>query len=82
MHNGGTTIAPNSSLEPVMNETYDLIVIGAGMAGIAAAKKGATHGWRVAIIDSLPMAGHVRYEVAIRRKSCGVEPKSSTAPGS
>jgi len=57
MHNGGTTIAPNSSLEPVMNETYDLIVIGAGMAGIAAAKKGATHGWRVAIIDSLPYGG-------------------------
>ncbi|WP_434812403.1 dihydrolipoyl dehydrogenase family protein [Microbacterium sp. bgisy189] len=40
-----------------MNETYDLIVIGAGMAGIAAAKKCATHGWRVAIVDSLPYGG-------------------------
>ncbi|MDJ0334568.1 NAD(P)/FAD-dependent oxidoreductase [Salinibacterium sp. G-O1] len=40
-----------------MSGTYDLIVIGAGMAGIAAAKKGAAHGWRVAIVDSLPYGG-------------------------
>ncbi|MBX3309729.1 MAG: NAD(P)/FAD-dependent oxidoreductase [Cryobacterium sp.] len=40
-----------------MNKPYDLIVIGAGMAGIAAANKCATEGWRVAIVDSLPYGG-------------------------
>ena len=38
-------------------EIYDLIVIGAGMAGISAAQKGAANGWRVAIVDSLPYGG-------------------------
>ena len=38
-------------------ETYDLIVIGAGMAGAAAAEKCATAGWRVAIVDDLPYGG-------------------------
>jgi glutathione reductase (NADPH) len=42
---------------PIIKETYDLIVIGAGMAGIAAAKKCATRGWRVGIVDSLPYGG-------------------------
>ena len=32
-----------------MSRTYDLIVIGAGMAGVAAANKCAAQGWRVAI---------------------------------
>lgn len=40
-----------------MSGMYDLIVIGAGMAGIAAAKKCATHGWRIAVVDSLPYGG-------------------------
>jgi len=40
-----------------MSESYDLIVIGAGMAGVAAATKCATEGWRVAIVDSLPYGG-------------------------
>ncbi|HMM83494.1 MAG TPA: NAD(P)/FAD-dependent oxidoreductase [Terrimesophilobacter sp.] len=40
-----------------MNKPYDLIVIGAGMAGIAGANKCATEGWRVAIVDSLPYGG-------------------------
>ncbi len=40
-----------------MSESYDLIVIGAGMAGVAAANKCATEGWRVAIVDSLPYGG-------------------------
>ncbi|WP_279536481.1 FAD-dependent oxidoreductase [Nesterenkonia salmonea] len=38
-------------------EKYGLIVIGAGMAGIAAATKCASQGWRVAIVDSLPYGG-------------------------
>lgn len=42
---------------PEMPETYDLIVIGAGMAGVAAAKKCASEGWRVAIVDELPYGG-------------------------
>lgn len=40
-----------------MNETYDLIVIGAGMAGVAAANKCGAAGWRVAIVDALPYGG-------------------------
>ena len=40
-----------------MSRTHDLIVIGAGMAGIAAANKCAAEGWRVAIVDSLPYGG-------------------------
>ena len=40
-----------------MTETYDLIVIGAGMAGVAAANKCAAAGWRVAIVDALPYGG-------------------------
>lgn len=37
--------------------TYDLIVIGAGMAGVAAAAKCAWQGWSAAIIDELPCGG-------------------------
>ena len=40
-----------------MTDTLDLIVIGAGMAGIAAAKKCAKAGWSVAIVDELPYGG-------------------------
>jgi len=38
-------------------KTYDLIVIGAGMAGVAAANKCGAAGWSVAIVDSLPYGG-------------------------
>ncbi|QYF89156.1 NAD(P)/FAD-dependent oxidoreductase [Arthrobacter sp. PAMC25284] len=40
-----------------MSESYDLLVIGAGMAGSAAASKCAAAGWRVAIVDALPYGG-------------------------
>jgi glutathione reductase (NADPH) len=40
-----------------MTKRYDLIVIGAGMAGVSAANKCAARGWEVAIIDSLPYGG-------------------------
>lgn len=40
-----------------MSKGYDLIVIGAGMAGNAAANKCAAQGWRVAIVDALPYGG-------------------------
>ena len=40
-----------------MSMKFDLIVIGAGMAGAAAANKCASQGWRVAIVDSLPYGG-------------------------
>ena len=36
---------------------YDLVVIGAGMAGVNAANKCAAAGWRVAIVDELPYGG-------------------------
>jgi glutathione reductase (NADPH) len=40
-----------------MSEHFDLIVIGAGMAGVAAANKCAAQAWRVAIVDELPYGG-------------------------
>ena len=40
-----------------MSDTFDLVVIGAGMAGIAAANKCAAQGWRVGIVDELPYGG-------------------------
>ena len=40
-----------------MSQDYDLIVIGAGMAGVAAANKCGAAGWRVAIVDALPYGG-------------------------
>ncbi|WP_300039078.1 NAD(P)/FAD-dependent oxidoreductase [uncultured Roseobacter sp.] len=40
-----------------MSNMYDLIVIGAGMAGVAAANKCGAAGWHVAIVDALPYGG-------------------------
>lgn len=40
-----------------MADPYDLIVIGAGMAGVNAANKCGAAGWRVAIVDELPYGG-------------------------
>ena len=40
-----------------MTRSYDLIVIGAGMAGVSAANKCASQGWNVAIVDALPYGG-------------------------
>jgi len=40
-----------------MSEHFDLVVIGAGMAGVAAANKCAAQGWDVAIVDALPYGG-------------------------
>ncbi len=40
-----------------MSESHDLMVIGAGTAGVAAATKCATGRWRVAIVDALPYGG-------------------------
>lgn len=40
-----------------MSTEHDLIVIGAGMAGVTAATKCASQGWDVAIVDALPYGG-------------------------
>ncbi|WP_141336929.1 dihydrolipoyl dehydrogenase family protein [Ornithinimicrobium kibberense] len=40
-----------------MTYDYDLIVIGAGMAGVTAANKCASAWWKVAIVDALPYGG-------------------------
>ncbi|MEO3936934.1 NAD(P)/FAD-dependent oxidoreductase [Dermatophilaceae bacterium Soc4.6] len=40
-----------------MSQHFELIVIGAGMAGVAAANKCAAQGWQVAIVDALPYGG-------------------------
>jgi glutathione reductase (NADPH) len=41
----------------VRTRGYDLIVLGAGMAGVSAANKCASQGWKVAIVDALPYGG-------------------------
>ena len=38
-----------------MTAPFDLIVVGAGMAGIGAANKCAAQGWSVAIVDELQL---------------------------
>jgi glutathione reductase (NADPH) len=40
-----------------MAKRHDVIVIGAGMAGVSAANKCAAQGWDVAIVDALPYGG-------------------------
>lgn len=40
-----------------MTRRYDLIVIGAGIAGVSASNKCASKGWKVAIVDAPPLAG-------------------------
>ena len=40
-----------------MIDTYDLIVIGAGMGGVTAANKCSSQGWKVAVVDELPYGG-------------------------
>ena len=44
-------------MEHRVSDLYDLVVIGAGMAGINAANKCGAAGWRVAIVDELPYGG-------------------------
>jgi glutathione reductase (NADPH) len=39
------------------DETYDLIVIGAGMGGVAAASRAAARGARVAIVEAGKLGG-------------------------
>ncbi|WP_348767448.1 NAD(P)/FAD-dependent oxidoreductase [uncultured Salinisphaera sp.] len=40
-----------------MNQSFDLIVIGVGMAAVSAAHKCAAAGWSVAVVDELPYGG-------------------------
>jgi len=40
-----------------MTERYDVLVVGAGPAGLAAAKAAASHGARVGVLDAQPRAG-------------------------
>src|SRR5258708_18070335 len=40
-----------------MSRSFDLLVIGAGMAGQTVAEKCASEGWKVAIADELPYGG-------------------------
>ena len=40
-----------------MSDAFDLLVIGAGMAGTSAANKCTAQGWRVGIVDALPYGG-------------------------
>ena len=36
-----------------MNKDFDLVILGVGMAGVNAANKCASAGWKVAVVDAL-----------------------------
>ena len=40
-----------------MEKPFDLIVVGAGMAGVGAANKCAQAGWNVTVVDHYPNGG-------------------------
>lgn len=61
-----------------MTTSKDLIVIGAGMAGIAAANKCAGAGWSVGIVDELPYGGTCALRGCDPKKCCAGGPRSST----
>ncbi len=63
-----------------MTSSYDLIVIGAGMAGVSAATKCASAGWKVAIVDALRYGGTCALRGCDPKRSCVAVPRSSTAP--
>ncbi|HEY8587392.1 MAG TPA: FAD-dependent oxidoreductase [Rhodanobacter sp.] len=50
-----------------MSEHYDVLVVGAGPAGLAAARAAASHGRRVALIDAAPRAGGQVWRHDVRR---------------
>lgn len=64
-----------------MTGSYDLIVIGAGMAGVSAANKCASQGRNVAIVDALSYGGTCALRGCDPKKFCVVGRRSSTAPG-
>jgi len=64
-----------------MTTTDDLVVIGAGMAGVAAANKCASQDWQVAIVDAQPTAAPAPCVAATPRRSFDAAPRSSTARG-
>jgi len=82
MSNQDNSTVPNSSSEQASRGGYDLIVIGAGVAGMASANKASAHGWRVAIVDSLPYGGTCALRGCDPKKSFDAEPKLSIALGS
>ena len=51
---------------------YDLLVIGAGSAGLSAAQTAAKCGARVAIADPGPLGGHLRQPGMHSQKANGV----------
>lgn len=57
MDNKIANSSPDSDSESSVIRPYDLIVIGAGTAGMTAARKCVAEGWRVAIVDSMPYGG-------------------------
>ena len=40
-----------------MSKDFDLVILGVGMAGVNAANKCASAGWKVAVVDALPYGG-------------------------
>src|SRR5262249_4283990 len=57
--NSELAIAAGITDEPLSGSTFELLVIGAGPAGLAAAVYGATEGLSTAIVDALAAGGQV-----------------------
>ena len=66
--------------EPLSGSLFDLLVIGAGPAGLAAAVYGATEGLSTAVVDAVAPAGRRRRPRASRTTSGS--PRGSRAPSS
>ena len=53
-----------------MSNTHDLIIVGAGPRGHAAAEQAARQGAKVAIVRRISGAAHVHTGAAFRQKRC------------
>src|SRR5579859_5004203 len=62
-----------------MAEHYDVLVVGAGPAGMAAARAAATHGVRVGLIDTQPRPGGQVWRHDVRRPAARAARKAIDA---
>lgn len=61
-----------------MTKRFDLIVVGAGTAGVSAANTCALRGWSVAIVDALPYGGTCALRGCDPKKILGLPPENRT----
>ena len=61
--------------KPDGNSNFDLVVIGAGMAGVNVANKCASAGWQVAVVDELPYGGTCALRGCDPKRCCAAAPR-------